>query len=173
MPAWSPEIANEFIKLAAKDERTLDQAQLQKLVYIAHGWCLADFGEPLTGDRPEAWEFGPVYKRLADALAHYGREGVGREITISEIYGEASKSERVSLARVDLEPIELTTIRRVYRVYGHFESQQLSALTQRPGTPWAQIFAAGAGSFRDIPHLSIRAQFVELRNRSKAPRPPV
>ena len=41
MPAWSPEIANRFIALASADGRALDQIQLQKLVYIAHGWFLA------------------------------------------------------------------------------------------------------------------------------------
>ena len=54
MPAWSTQIADEFIALASQDGRALDQLQLEKLVYIAHGWCLAATGQPLTGDRPEA-----------------------------------------------------------------------------------------------------------------------
>jgi len=37
MVAWSPEIANEFIRLARAEARLLDQMQLQELVYIAHG----------------------------------------------------------------------------------------------------------------------------------------
>lgn len=68
MPGWSPDIANEFIRRGLREGRAFDQMQLQKLVYIAHGWCLAFSGEPLTGDRPEAWDFGPVYRRLANAL---------------------------------------------------------------------------------------------------------
>jgi uncharacterized phage-associated protein len=76
MPGWSHEIANEFIRLAAEEGRTFDPMQLQKLVYIAHGWNLASFNQPLTGDRPEAWEFGPVYVRLSEALAAYGYEPV-------------------------------------------------------------------------------------------------
>lgn len=58
VPGWSREIANRFIRLAATEGRCFDQMQLQDLVYIAHGWCLALTGEPLTGDRPEAtpWE---------------------------------------------------------------------------------------------------------------------
>lgn len=36
MPAWSSEIANDFIRLAAKNGRPLNQMQLQELIYIAH-----------------------------------------------------------------------------------------------------------------------------------------
>jgi len=79
VPAWSIEIADHFIELAAADNRTFDQVQLQKLVYIAHGWGLALTGLPLTGDRPEAREFGPVYKRLADTLEMFGLDPVIRE----------------------------------------------------------------------------------------------
>ena len=52
MPAWSTQIANEFLRLASVDGRAVDLMQLQKLVYVAHGWCLAASGQPLTG---EAW----------------------------------------------------------------------------------------------------------------------
>jgi uncharacterized phage-associated protein len=31
-------VANEFIRLAAEDGRTLTPLQIIKLVYIAHGW---------------------------------------------------------------------------------------------------------------------------------------
>lgn len=81
MPGWSPEIANEFIRLSVGDRAHLNQLQLQELVYIAHGWRLALSGAPLTGDRPEASETGPMYRRLASALADYGLDPVLREIT--------------------------------------------------------------------------------------------
>ena len=167
MPAWSPEIANEFIRLAAAEDRALDQLQLQSLVYIAHCWCLAIYDEPLTGDRPEAWDFGPMYQRLATALAPYGREPVSCEIlTWERSYGLKSESNS-NAASSELEQVEAELVEEIYQNYGAFESWQLSALTRKGGTPWKQVFADGSGRFRDIPHDLIRIQFAELLRQSE------
>jgi uncharacterized phage-associated protein len=162
MPAWSPEIANEFIGLALAAGRPLNQSQLQKLVYIAHGWCLAFHDQPLTGDRPEAWDFGPVYRRLADALRSYGLDLVDREILIGEAYPGWTGPNAEAPARGELEPGEHELIATVYRDYGGLETSQLSAWTRKGTAPWAQVFANGAGEFRDIPHDLVKAQFAEL-----------
>lgn len=167
MPAWSPEIANEFIRLAAAGGRALDQLQLQSLVYIAHGWCLALHGEPLTGDRPEAWDFGPMYQRLATALAPYGRGPVYREILKSEAFSDLKLGSASGTTSSELEQVEAELVEEIYQNYGAFESWQLSALTRKGSTPWKQVFADGAGRFRDIPHDLIRIQFAELLRQSE------
>jgi uncharacterized phage-associated protein len=165
MPGWSPEIANEFIRLAARDGHCFNQMQLQKLVYIANGWLLADTRHALTLDRPEAWEFGPVYRKLADALTAYGTEPVGREITNEEAFGPTFWRRPEGPARSRLELVESATIDEIYYEYGQFDARRLSALTQGADTPWAQIYAGGAGEFKDVPSSAIRAYFVELRER--------
>lgn len=168
MPGWSPEIANEFIRLASADGRTLDQLQLQALVYIAHGWRLALSGQPLSGDRPEAMEFGPTYRRLSDVLARYGREKVTSEILVGEVFPEALPADR-SPIRANLDHSETALIADIYHNYGALESWQLSALTRKGDTPWKRVFADGAGTGCDIPHEIIRAQFVELLRQSANP----
>ena len=165
MPAWSPEIANEFIRLAAADGQAFDQMQLQKLVYIAHGWALAMTGEPLTGDRPEAWDFGPMYRRLADALAGYGRHPVTRIIPSGAALSSEVRTEN-DRTWSELEPMECELIARIAKDYGVFSSSQLSALTRGDDAPWASVFGAGEGRFRDIPHALIRDQFVRLAQRT-------
>lgn len=163
MPGWSPEIANEFIRIAAARGRMLDQIRLQHLVYIAHGWCLALHGEPLTGDRPEAWKFGPVYRRLADALARYGLDPVCREISNGEIYPGFLCGNPDEPAAAPLEAVEREVIARTYEHYGELAPGQLSACTGKHElAPWAGVFAGGAGLFRDIDHKLIKAQFAAL-----------
>jgi len=159
VPGWSPEIANEFIWRAAQDRQAFDQLQLQGLVYVAHGWSLALRGQPLTGDRPEAWEYGPMYRRLADALAHFGQAKVTEPIVgLSDAL--TGKTSAATLSDVDQSETDL--IADIYQNYGNLESWQLSALTRKGNTPWKQVFRDGVGKGRDIPHHLIRAQFVEL-----------
>jgi hypothetical protein len=44
------------------------QMQVQKLVYIAHGWMLGLASEPLVDREPEAWERGPVFPSLREHI---------------------------------------------------------------------------------------------------------
>lgn len=162
MPAWSHEIANELIKLASADGKAFDQMQLQELVYIAHGWCLAITGEPLTGDRPEALEHGPEYRRLAEALVGWGLDPVTSEIEAENNSVGLSKMDATISASVELLEIEKDILARVFDDYGHLRISQLATLTRAEGTPWHQVFASGAGKRRDIPHALIRTQFVEI-----------
>jgi uncharacterized phage-associated protein len=72
MPAWSTVIAAIIARHHQEAGLPIQQGRLQRLVYVAHGRCLAASGQPLTGDRPEAWPYGPVYRRLSGVLAPFG-----------------------------------------------------------------------------------------------------
>jgi uncharacterized phage-associated protein len=165
VPAWSPEIANELIRLALADGKAFDQMHLQELVYIAHGWCLAITGEPLTGDRPEALGHGPEYRRLADALARWGVQPVTSQIEMTDAYWNRSKTDATVSAGSELCPIERDILVRVYTEYGNLQTSRLAMLTRAQGTPWEHVFAGGAGQWRDIPHELIKAQFAQVAAR--------
>ena len=172
MPAWSPEIANQLIRMAWADGKAFDQMHLQELVYIAHGWCLAITGEPLTGDRPEALEHGPEYRRLAEALVGWGCEPVTSAIDLEGYYSNRSKTDATPPQTYELFSSERDILTRIYAHYGNIQTSQLSTLTRAQGTPWDRIFADGAGKWRDISHNLIKAQFEEVAFKTgrRAPR---
>jgi uncharacterized phage-associated protein len=161
VPAWSPEIANDLIAMARSEGKAFDQMHLQELVYIAHGWCLVITGEPLTGDRPEALEHGPEYRRLADALARWGVQPVTSEIELPHQHLNRSETD-ATFAANELLAVEREILGRIYSEYGDLQTRQLALLTRSRGTPWDHVFASGAGKGRDIPHQLIRAQFEEV-----------
>ena len=161
MPSWSTNIANELIRLASKDQRTFNQMQLQELVYIAHGWCLAISGQPLTGDRPEALDHGPEYRRLADALAHCGVDPVTTEIDCGEVWG-LSETDATLSHEAELSVFEQEILGRVYADYGNLDIRHLAMVTRAKGPPWDTVYAGGMGKSHDISHNLIKAQFEDV-----------
>lgn len=153
-------IANEFIRRAAEnDARPLTNMQIQKLVYLAHGWNLGACGEPLIEDPVEAWKFGPVVRRLYAALSRYGNSPVTSLISWGDdtiLYSGDDGDE----AYEELEEGENNVIDLVWRNYGKYPAFKLSALTHQPNTPWSQTFALGSN--RVIPNALIEDHFRRL-----------
>jgi uncharacterized phage-associated protein len=164
MADWSPAIANEFIRLSKQVGTAFTQMQLQKLVYIAHGWNLAINGAALTYDDPQAWDYGPVYRELRDSLRDYGSSKVIREIRNGEFTPGVFADEPNEAAVATLSDGEGSVIRRVYKDYGKFHAFQLSALTHNEDTPWTKVYANGSGRSSPIPANMIRTHFIELAN---------
>lgn len=149
MPAWSEEIAYQFVILASDSGEEITQLQLQKLIYIAHGWCLFTSGQPLTGDRPEAAPFGPTYRRLAERLAICGLQPVWKE-----------QLPQPDTSALDEREVELITA--VWNDHRGLASEQLSAVTRGPDAPWSTLWADGRGSGQEISHRLIRRHFAAL-----------
>ena len=123
-------VANEFIRLAREDGRALTPLQIIKLVYIAHGWMLALHQRPLINDRIEAWKYGPVIPSLYHDLKRYGGGSV--KAPLSTFLRMRSLPE--------LDEDETDVVSQVYKAYGKQTGIQLSSLTHRHGTPWADTW---------------------------------
>ncbi|MCF0168481.1 MAG: hypothetical protein HUJ93_07585, partial [Bacteroidales bacterium] len=46
----------------------LNMSQIQIILYISYGVCLAGTGERLTSEHPQVWQFGPVFPRAYNKL---------------------------------------------------------------------------------------------------------
>jgi uncharacterized phage-associated protein len=60
------QIARYFINkgLSEKDTAKLTQLKLQKILYYAQGWHLANYDKPLFEDPIEAWKYGPAIRSI-------------------------------------------------------------------------------------------------------------
>lgn len=117
-------IANYFIKISNYDVTPL---KILKLVYIAHGWCLAITDSPLIDEPIEAWKYGPVIQDLYDSFKHYGNQFI------------------TELARYPYEEDEISTeyskfLNKIWETYGEYTGVQLSNLTHKEGTPWYKVW---------------------------------
>ncbi|MDQ6786115.1 MAG: DUF4065 domain-containing protein [Acidobacteriota bacterium] len=120
-------VANAFLDLARRDGKPLTNMQLQKLVYIAHGYCLAELGKPLFHNNVHAFEWGPVIPNLYKLLRQYGAGEVKDFIPSDE-------------PSIPLNSPEMEIIKEVWQYYGDFSAWQLSNFTHRTGTPWSETW---------------------------------
>ena len=158
-PHSALEIGNEFIRRSLDAGGGITQMHVQKFVYLAHGFYLAATDKPLIAEHFEAWNFGPVVRRLYDALKTYGREPIGRLI----LWGDDSPfgfDRRDEMAVAKLTNSETDVVDRVWAVYSPFTAFQLSALTHMKGTPWADQFKHGENNI--IENFRIREYFASL-----------
>jgi uncharacterized phage-associated protein len=142
-------VANEFLRQAQERGATLTNMELQKLVYIAHGYSLAILDRPLVKQHVEAWRYGPVIPDLYHALRQYGSGNVGSPINL--------------LPKETLSETDSKLVESVLSAYGQFSGPQLSTMTHREGTPWREVYEPNASFHSDIiPDRLIKAHYLEL-----------
>lgn len=158
-------VANYFIDKAKKNPIT--HLQLQKLVYLAHGWHLAlhEDNAPLIYDEyAEAWKHGPVFPSLYHELKHNGSRPVKR--CAEDAHMDPSGHITMFTPKVDSDDGEVIgLLDRIYEVYGHWTGGQLTSLTHRQGTPWSELTDSGSDIKRNehIDDDKIRAFFESKR----------
>ena len=141
--------ADEFLKVAKRNDVKLTPLQLMKLVYMAHGLSLAIRNVGLFQDRIEAWKFGPVIPNLYHATKSFGRN----QIPYNKI-DEASSG---------LDDDEIDFVNKVFDKYGHLSGYALSSLTHESGTPWDNVYEDGV-FHKEISDELIKNHYTDMLN---------
>lgn len=148
-------VANAFLRIARDHHRLLTNMQLQKLVYIAHGYTLAILHEPLVKQDIEAWRYGPVIRDLFDALRKYGSGFVTEFIPVQD--------------RETLSEPQHSIIEAVEDAYSQYSGAQLSTITHEAGTPWANNYDEGSfWNSRPLPERDIETYYVDQLHEQQA-----
>jgi len=143
-------VADEMLKIAKRQGRSLTPMQLMKIVYIAHGWSLAILNRDLFSDRIEAWKYGPVIPTLYQATKRFGRDPIPHNLIED---GEPSP----------LPGDVQAFLEDIFSKYGHLSGISLSNLTHRPGSPWDQRFRDGVMNI-EIPDDLIKDHYLGKLN---------
>lgn len=112
--------------------------KIQKLVYYAQAWHLANLGRPLFDDEIQAWVHGPVVPHLYHAFKQFGY----RPIVLGNIEMHES---------IDGDTAEYLS--ELWDEYGHYDANYLELLTHSE-PPW-QI-ARSLNEIGENPHLIIQ-----------------
>ncbi len=138
------------------DDNSLTPLQINKLVYISHGWVLGFFQRPLIENRVaqiEAWRYGPVVVGIYHMLKSFGSRPVnmfnfysvvsqGDGYYDANLFPVSGESKPSILSEFKENQTEVTkALRWVYRTYTQdYTAEELIALTHQEGTPWHQCY---------------------------------
>lgn len=124
-------VARYFLSLTDEEAGdTISNLKLQKLLYYAQGFHLAVVGEPLFGERVEAWTHGPVVPDVYHLYKHMGSSAIERPEEFDP--GEVDEQAR-------------SILDEVYDVYGQYSAWKLREMTHLE-SPWLDAYKKGPGS---------------------------
>ena len=160
-------IANAMLDVAREHGSSVTPLKLQKLVYIAHGWCLGLTGQPLVTDQlPEAWQYGPVFPSLYHEFKEFGKDPITSRATDFNI-GSSLSFDLVEPSVPEEDINTWALLRRVWDQYGKYGGVALSELTHRLGTPWEQVWSSSGGVKNAvIPEAIVKAHYEQLRTKN-------
>jgi len=127
--------ANLILEIAACEGLALTPMAIQKTLFYAHGWHLAQTGYPLLKQEFEAWDFGPVIGCVYSAFKKCGRDPVSARATWFD-----PVSETVHPWTAEFDEDAASLLRSVVLAYGHINAYELSQMTHRSGGPWDQVW---------------------------------
>lgn len=122
-------VANAVIFRAREKGIFVNHLKIQKLVFFTHAWLLALHGVPAVRERPEAWEYGPIFDALFHRLKNKGREAIQEFIHFADAKTNAFQAcipSRKDEAFWDV-------IEQVMDRYGRLTEERLSGLAHEPG----------------------------------------
>jgi len=126
------EVAWKVLFEAKAQGKSLSNLQLQKLVYISHGYLLGWQNRALINKTIEAWTYGPVISPIYQEFKEYK----DNKIYIYQMFPTA----------LDQDSEATECIRSVLGMYGNMDAMDLVNITHQPNTPWHEIWHNQNGS---------------------------
>jgi len=154
----SKAVANWLLDKFTADKQECTQLQLNKLVFIAHGWCLGVLKTPLIDEVVVAWKFGPVIPSLRDEFREFG----SRPITCKA--KDWIDDDKYNVPELTATSEELQVLKWVWDKYGSLDAGKLINITHRKGSPWAEVTQNGTeiGNNKEINNEIIKNYYSSL-----------
>jgi uncharacterized phage-associated protein len=151
-------VANFLLDEAEKLNVHVTHLALQKLLFFAHAWHLAEYDVPLVRGLFQAWQFGPVLRTVYDSFRSARKNPIkirakkldlatGQYVVCEEILDERARSLLIS----------------VLAAGANLPTWYLSELTHMQGSPWDRVWSRACHEVNvgmKIPNALIRGYFL-------------
>ena len=120
------DVAKLFLAWASENGDVITNLKLQKLLYYAQAWYLVNYDRRLFQDDIEAWEFGPVVRRLYGQWKQHKASPIPYQATGRE----ASKFQKH----------QLFFLEEFFRVFNNLSATALVSMTHAEA-PWKDAYS--------------------------------
>ena len=131
-----------LLKEASKIDKKLTPLQINKLVYICHGWALGILKKPLIDNRSgqiQAWKYGPVVTEAYEVLKRWGATPISYDTFIRTWENPFRSLLENYIKDISKKfPDLFDVIERVWYVYQDLTGGQLITITHKEETPWTR-----------------------------------
>ena len=149
------DVANELIRVAHENGKSISNMKLQKLLYLAQGIHLAlENGAPLFEDTIEAWKYGPVVPSVYHKFKIY-------------FAGKIPANHPFSTENVILDSNQKQLVTSIVKSYGDLSAISLSNFTHLPESPWSSVYNDTTNSSAEITTSSIANYFKSWIQKAK------
>lgn len=121
-PYSANDFADWFINMTDRSQgEVITPLMVQRLLFFAQAWHLANKGRPLFAEEFEAWATGPVIVSVFERFQHTAFECLPFIENARDITGD-----------------RLSLLESVHEEYGCYQARKLDELSQERGGPWEQ-----------------------------------
>ncbi len=149
-------VANAFLSKSFDKKKTISPMKIQKLIYFANGFYLAEQDKPLVNEVFEAWRFGPVLNSLYHQCKYFNKNGISKYL--GDFDSELGK---LTPAPFPEEESAMEVIEYVWREFGDVPAMALSKWTHHKGGPWDVVTNGGTQTLlhQEVPNAAIKEYF--------------
>lgn len=149
-------LALQIISLKNHLMTEMNGQKLVKLVYIAHGWYLGAYGEPLISEAIIGLRYGPMISSVYDKFIWYGISRITSMCSVSGVYPMIYDKEMIYF------------LDKIWEVYKEYTGLQMSTITHCKGTPWEILWNSKKRKKKDqilVLNSTIQEYFKEKYNK--------
>lgn len=154
-------VANQFLRLAERDGKSLDLQKLQKLLYLAHGWYLHQYNTPLLKEGIQFGKFGPYVANVHEAFRRFGNLPINT-LAMRMAFDPARGGVIWAPYNLSFKSPDEAYLEEVWQIYKNASGLALAAATSDDLSAWRRVkqFAQDQVGF-DIPNEMIKQEMDE------------
>lgn len=126
-------LVNTILKFASENGYEISHLKLQKLLYFFNGEYLVQTDRPLIDEIFEAWQYGPIIRKVFDFYKDFG--GKPLETHYFPVVIRETKESKIFVVE-DKDGEFWDIFKASWLKYGHLSAEQLSTLAHSTDSPW-------------------------------------